>query len=307
MNATRRSWIAITLLLAALFWAPSSFAQAPKNEALYRRSIEQWKTELIAGRKKNWLTLVGLFWLKPGENAFGADDSNNIVLPKNSAAAHAGFFELSGNDVQVKFLKGVKASVDGKLVPATASLRSDQTGNPSIIAMGSLRMYVIRRGQRIGVRAKDMNSPAARNYPGAAFYPVDLRYRVTATFVPANARQTVDVPNVLGDLTATPVAGTVVFKINGHDEQLTDLGGDPTKGLFFVFTDRNRKTETYPGGRFLDTDAVVDGKVVLDFNQAYNPPCSVTPYATCPLAPKENRLAIAIPAGEKYDRGRGQH
>ncbi len=114
-----------------------------------------------------------------------------------------------------------------------------------------------------------------------------------------------DVPNVLGDVTPTPIAGEVRFRLNGQDFTLAALGGDPAKGLSFVISDLTAKTETYPGGRFLDTDPVVDGKVVLDFNRAYNPPCAVTPYATCPLAPKENRLVVAIAAGEKYDRKRG--
>jgi uncharacterized protein len=115
------------------------------------------------------------------------------------------------------------------------------------------------------------------------------------------------VPNVLGDVTPTPVAGTVAFKINGQELHLTDLGGHPDKGLSFVFSDLTSKSETYPGGRFLQTDAVVNGTVVIDFNRAYNPPCAVTPYATCPLAPKENRLTAAIPAGEKYDRAHAHH
>jgi uncharacterized protein (DUF1684 family) len=99
----------------------------------------------------------------------------------------------------------------------------------------------------------------------------------------------------------------VRFKLDGQELTLTALGGDAAKGLSFVISDLTSKTDTYPGGRFLDTDAVVNGKVVLDFNRAYNPPCAVTPYATCPLAPKENRLGVAIRAGEKYDRKHGHH
>jgi len=110
---------------------------------------------------------------------------------------------------------------------------------------------------------------------------------------------------VLGDVTPTPIAGEVHFKLNGRELTLTALGGDETKGLSFVISDLTSKTETYPGGRFLDSDPVTDGKVALDFNRAYNPPCAVTPYATCPLAPKENRLQVAIAAGEKYDHKRG--
>ena len=130
---------------------------------------------------------------------------------------------------------------------------------------------------------------------------------MTATWLPSDGKQTVDVPNVLGDVSPTPIAGTAVFKINGQELRLTDLGGDAAKGLFFVFSDPTSKTDTYPGGRFLKTGPVTNGTVVLDFNRAYNPPCAVTPYATCPLAPKENRLSVAIPAGEEYDHKHGHH
>ena len=170
-----------------------------------------------------------------------------------------------------------------------------------------MRLHAIIRGERVGIRLKDLESDAVRQYHGAQFFPLDLSYRVTATFLPADDKQTVEVPNVLGDVSATPIAGTAVFKLNGQEMRLTDLGGDAASGLFFVFSDSTSKTDTYPGGRFLKTSPVTNGTVVLDFNRAYNPPCAVTPYATCPLAPKENRLSVAIPAGEEYDHKHGHH
>ena len=165
--------------------------------------------------------------------------------------------------------------------------------------------YFFNEKLPLGIRVKDLNSEAARNYGGPVFFPLDMSYRVSATFVPSDGKKSVDVPNVLGDVTPTPMTGKVHFKLNGQELTLTALGGNPAKGLSFVLSDLTSKTETYPGGRFLDTDPVQDGKVILDFNRAYSPPCAVTPYATCPLAPKENRLAVAIPAGEKYDRRHG--
>jgi uncharacterized protein (DUF1684 family) len=277
-------------------------------DAAYRRSFEQWKTELIEDLKQNWLPLAGLFWLKAGENRFGTDPGNAIVLPPGSAPAQAGSFVLEGNghDVTIQLAPGVNATIAGQPVGAT-QLQSDASGKATWVELGGLRMKVIVRGARIGIRVKDLNSPAVRSYPGPEFYPLDLNYRVTATWVPADGKSTVDVPDVLGDVTQTPVVGKVQFTLNGHSLELTDLGGDPAKGLFFVLNDLTSKTETYPGGRFLDTDPVVNGRVMLDFNRAYSPPCSVTPYATCPLAPKENRLTVAIDAGQKYDRKQAHH
>jgi uncharacterized protein len=298
----------ITLAIAAMQFA--ALALADKNpspaapDAAYIQSFDKWKAELVDDLKTNWLSLAGLFWLKPGENSFGSDAGNAIVFPKGPP--HAGVFELQGTDVTVKFGPDAHATIDGKPV-TTAKLQPDTSGSPTIVELGSLRIKAIVRGPRIGIRLKDLDNEEAKNYHGPIFFPLDLSYRVTASWIPSDGKKTVDVPNVLGDTTPTPVAGTVVFKIDGQEVRLTDLGGNPSKGLSFVFNDLTSKTDTYPGGRFLETDPVVNGTVVIDFNRAYNPPCAVTPYATCPLAPKENRLAVAIPAGEKYDRTHGHH
>jgi len=291
--------IAVTVLVVA---ASAVTLQPP--DAAYVRSFEKWKAELVLDLKQNWLVLAGLFWLKPGANTFGSASDNEIVLP--SGPARAGTFQLQGDQVSVQLQPGVEAKIDGRSQSAS-SLQADITGKPTVIELGALRMHVIQRGKRIGVRVKDLNREAARNYAGPIFFPLDMNYRVTATFIPSDGKKTVDVPNVLGDVTPTPVPGEVHFSLNGQQYTLTALDGDPAKGLSFVISDLTSKTDTYPGGRFLDSAPVVDGKVVLDFNRAYNPPCAVTPYATCPLAPKENRLPIAITAGEKYDRQHGHH
>ena len=294
--------ISVVVAGIIIFALPALSLQPP--DAAYLQSFEKWKGELVDDLKQNWLVLAGLFWLKPGANTFGSAADNAIVLP--SGPAHAGVFQLQGDAVSVELQKDAPAKIDSKSVNQ-AKLQADVTGKPTVIEMGSLRMHLIQRGHRLGIRVKDLNSQAARNYAGPIFFPLDMNYRVTGTFVPSDGKKTVDVPNVLGDVTPTPIAGEVRFKLNGQDLTLTALSGDPGKGLSFVMGDLSGKTDTYPGGRFLDTDPVVDGKVVLDFNRAYNPPCAVTPYATCPLAPKENRLPVVVAAGEKYDRMHGHH
>jgi uncharacterized protein len=294
--------IAVVGVAIAILCLPALSVQPP--DAAYLQSFEKWKSELIDDLKQNWLVLAGLFWLKPGANTFGSASDNSIVLP--SGPPHAGIFQLDGESVSVELQKGIQAKIGGQsLVHST--LQADVTGKATVIEMGSLRMHLIQRGKRLGMRVKDLNSERARNYAGPIFFPLDMNYRVTGTFVPSDGKKTIDVPNVLGDVTPTPIAGEVHFKLNGQDLTLTALSGDPAKGLSFVMGDLTGKTDTYPGGRFLDSDPVVDNKVVLDFNRAYNPPCAVTPYATCPLAPKENRLPVAIAAGEKYDRMHGHH
>jgi len=305
MNSRSNTLAAFWILLAAC----ATFAAAPLGgsdnvDLAYQQSFDKWKAELVDDLKQNWLPLAGLFWLKPGENTFGSESGNAIVFPKGPA--HAGVFVLQGDEVIVKLPPEAHAIIDGKPV-TTAPLQPDTSGKRTVVELGSLRFHVIKRGQRIGIRLKDLDSEAVKNYRGPVFFPLNLNYRVTATWVPSGGKTTVDLPNVLGDVIPTPAAGVAVFKINDQELRLTDLGGDPAKRLFFVFSDVTTKTDTYPGGRFLDAGPVVNDTVVLDFNRAYNPPCAVTPYATCPLAPKENRLSVAIPVGEKYDRTRGHH
>jgi uncharacterized protein (DUF1684 family) len=299
--------LGVMLIAVSFLCGIASAADKPNSPAVdpaYQQSFEKWKGELVDDLKHEWLPLAGLFWLKPDENSFGTDSKNAIVFPKGPA--HAGSFTLQGKTVTAQFALGSNATIAGK--PATAAeLQPDTTGNPTVVELGNLRLHVIVRGERIGIRLKDLESDAARQYHGPQFFPLDVSYRVTATWLPSDGKQTVDVPNVLGDVSPTPIAGTAVFKINGQELRLTDLGGDAASGLFFVFSDPTSKTDTYPGGRFLKTDPVTNGTVVLDFNRAYNPPCAVTPFATCPLAPRENRLSVAIPAGEQYDHKHGHH
>jgi uncharacterized protein len=266
------------------------------------QSFNQWKDKLVGERKKEWLPLAGLFWLKQGQNVFGSDPKNPVVFPKGPA--HAGTFLLNGKDVTLKLEPGANAIVAGKKI-ATANLASGL--NPTIVEMGSLRFKVIVRGERVGIRLKDSDSEAARKYAGPVFFPWNGDYRIMAKWNPSDGKRTVDVPNVLGDVTPTPILGTAVFSRNGQELHLTAIAEEGSDELFFIFNDLTSKTATYPGGRFLKASLPTQDAVLLDFNRAYSPPCAVTAYATCPLAPRENRLGIAIEAGEKYDRAHAHH
>ena len=302
MNRKAQWLFVFGLLVSTLVGFGATSTQAP--DAAYVQSFEKWKADQTADLKENWLSLAGLFWLKPGPNTFGSDPASQIAFAK--IPAHAGEFDLAGKEVTLKLLPDAKATIAGKPV-STAKLDPDTSEHVTYVDMGTLRFHVIVRGERIGIRLRDTDSAASRNFKGMIFFPLAMNYRVTATWVPADGKKNIEIPNVLGDVTAQPVSGVVEFKLNGEELKLTALGGDAKNGLFFVFNDLTAKNDTYPGGRFLDTGPIVDGHVELDFNRAYNPPCAVTPYATCPLAPKENRLAIAIPAGEKFDKTAHAH
>lgn len=302
MSKKRMIALAAVVLVSAVALAPRAGAESP--DSAYGQEFEKWKAEQTDDLKANWLSLAGLFWLKPGTNTFGSDASNAIVFPKGPA--HAGEFVLEGKNVTLHLQPDAKATIAGQPA-ASAKLDPDTSNHATKVEMGSLVFHVIVRGEKVGIRVRDRKSAAARDFKGMMFYTLDLSYRITGTWAPSDGHKKVAIPTAIGDVSEEVTPGTARFKVNGVEVTLTALGGDPKTGLFFVFNDATAKSDTYPGGRFLDTGAVEDGKVVLDFNRAYNPPCAVTPYATCPLAPKENRLAVAIPAGEKFDRAAHAH
>jgi len=237
------------ILVVMLTLALTGSGQKLKVDSAYQKEFEKWKAGLVADLKENYLPLAGLFWLKPGENKFGSDSKAPVALPPGSSPAEAGVFVLQGKEVTVKFAPGVQAKVDGN--PAgEMKLASDVSGKASVVELGTLRIHVIQRGERVGIRVKDLNSPALKDYMGPVFYPLQGQYRITADWIPSDGKKTVAVPNVLGDVIPTPVAGEARFKINGQELHLEALGGDAKDGLFFVFKDLTSKTETYPPGRF---------------------------------------------------------
>ena len=285
-------WIALKAVLACC--APL-LAQTP--DAAYQAEFKKWQQEAVKALKENWLPLIGLFWLKEGENTFGSAKGNVIELPASSAPAHAGVLVRRGNEVTIKVADGAKVTSGGKPV-REQKLVASPPGLSTKLELGSLRMSLIQRGNRYGLRVKDMRSPAIAQFQGFHTYPLNQAYIVTADFVAAKGK-TLAVTNVLGDVQQVPAPGEVRFRLNGQELRLTAMEGDGGS-LFFVFSDLTKKKDTYPGGRFLEAAAPKDGKVMVDFNRAYSPPCAWTPYATCPLAPKENQLQVEIPAGEKF-------
>jgi uncharacterized protein len=268
------------------------------QESDYAARIHQWQhqKEEALRAEDGWLTVVGLFWLKPGDNSFGSAKSNDIVLPA-LAPAQAGVFTLKDGKVSVTANDGVPLHVNGELAKkAQLSVRPNE--KPTVVTLGDLAMFPIQRSDRVGIRLKDKNSQARREFHGMRFFAVDPAWRVEADFVPVEKPTTLSVPNILGQVNEIPTPGRVEFSLKGQKLSLYPVQeGDE---LFFIFKDLSSGKETYPPGRFLYTALPKHGKVVLDFNQAVSPPCAWTNYATCPLPPKGNSLPIAIDAGEMF-------
>lgn len=267
----------------------------------HRAEVEKWRAGRLERlrREDGWLTLVGLFWLEEGKNRFGSDPFNRVVFPEGSAPARMGSFDLSDGTVRLLLDPGVVVTHEGK--PASAlTLKSDAGGGPTVLQHGTLRFYVIKRGDRFGIRVKDSESGARRNFTGIESFPVDPVWRVVAQFDPYTPPRKMPIPNVLGSPTSETSPGAVVFEAGGRSYRLDAVVEEGSEELFLIFGDKTNGHETYGGGRFLYASRPgSDGKLIVDFNRAYNPPCVFTPYATCPLPPPQNKLAIPVEAGEK--------
>jgi len=264
--------------------------------------VEAWREDRLARLREpmSWLTLVGLEWLRPGVNRLGSAPDVELRLP--SGPPLAGSLLRNGLSVTARAERGTGLTHDGAEVNGL-ELVSDadaaEREGPTLLELGDLRLCLIRRGERLGLRVWDTAAPARRDFVGIPHYPVDPRWQLAARFAPGAPGETFPVPDVLGDVVDEPLPGTVAFDLDGVTHRIRALDGGDGK-LWLVFGDATNGDTTYGGGRFLYIDPPTpDGTVLVDFNRAYNPPCVFSPYATCPLPPAENRLPIRIEAGER--------
>lgn len=252
-----------------------------------------------------WLSLIGLEWLQPGANRIGSAPDNDIVL--KAGPAHLGTVTVDNDGtVAIELAKGSGALVDGREVQRATLVDDGGTGRKATeVRFGSANFFVISRDGKKALRVKDENADSRQHFKGLDYFAIDPSWRVVADWVPFDPPHELEIGNVLGTIDKEKVPGKAVFVRDGHTYELYPIQEEPDS-LFFVFADRTSGKETYGAARFLDTPLAKDGKLVLDFNEARNPPCAFTPYATCPLAPPENRLDVRVTAGEKkYAGGHG--
>jgi uncharacterized protein (DUF1684 family) len=267
----------------------------PPADPAYRATIEKWRQAYEADLKSDhgWLSVSGLFWLHEGQNTFGSGPLNDIVLPA-SAPAKAGSFEFHAGRTTVHVNSGVPALLDGKHVDS-AEMHPDS--NSDQLTLGDLTLYVHSSGDRFTIRLRDKKSPLRKTFTGTRWFPTNESYRVVGKFVPFDQPRPTEIQNVMGDTLKDTMFGYISFQLGGKDLRLVS---DASSGdVELVFRDLTSGHETYAASRFLDTKIESGGRVILDFNQAYNPPCAYNPYTTCPLPPPENRLDVRIEAGEK--------
>jgi uncharacterized protein (DUF1684 family) len=273
-----------------------------------RQTVEQWKARRVASltSETGWLTLSGLYWLKPGENTFGRAKSNSLVLDNKSLADRAGSFVVK--DQKVRFVAGkggASVTHDGKPVNEI-ELASDLTGEPTLLKSGSVTFYLIERVGKLGIRVRDSENPHRKNLVGLAYFPVDDNWVVDARFEPYTPHKKVPIINILGMQEDMDAPGALVFTHEGKEYRVDALLEDPAdKELFIMFADGTSGRETYGAGRFMYVPLPSkDGLVRLNFNKAYNPPCAFNTFATCPLPPPQNKLmSVRVEAGEKTYAG----
>ena len=286
-----------TASLAAVAAALAVASGVLADEA-YRATVKKWRDEREARLKADggWLSVAGLFWLKPGENRFGTDKASAVVLPEGSAPPLAGVFVLKGTETSVRMAEGATARMAGLPLAGSAVLRPD---SGDVIEIGPVTLQVIERGGRYGIRLKDKNAAARREFTGCRWYAIDEAYRIEATWVAHPQPRPLKVPNILGQTESMPSPGYAQFTLGGKPVRLDGVLETPqSTQLWFILRDQTSGKETYPAGRFLYADLPKAGRVVLDFNKSYNPPCAFTAYATCPLPPPQNWMPVRVEAGE---------
>ncbi|MEE3203028.1 MAG: DUF1684 domain-containing protein [Acidobacteriota bacterium] len=285
---TRRLQIvaALTVFLAA---ATTVIAQD------YETEINLWRTDREARltAEDGWLTVAGLFFLTEGTSSFGKSPLNDIVL--TSGPEMAGLFTLRDGSISVEALKGQTLSVDGKDV-GSATLWPFEGNEPPTVTIGALTLFGHYSGDRLAIRMRDRDSEIRRDFTGLRWFSPDESYRVRGTFIPHEEPRIVELPNILGDVETFRSSGAVKLTVHGQELTMTTI--DSGNRLWFIFRDLTSGKETYPAARFLYAPAPQEGTTVVDFNQAYNPPCAFNPHTTCPHPPLENRRPIRIEAGE---------
>ena len=271
-------------------------------DAASRKEAEEWRKQHEASYRKEYVPLAGLFALKPGASTAGSAAMNNIVLPK-SAPATIGRFVLTGKNVRFEPQPGAAVTMKGQRVTTGVALKSDIADEPDELAIGDITLWVHLSGDRPTVRMRDPNGDTARSFRGFQWFAIEDQYRVTGRFIKDPAPHEVKAPNQLGDEDTMQTEGIVEFNIAGETVRLRPMTTRP-KRFWYIFRDGTSGKETYETARFLYSDLRDDGTTVLDFNEAYNPPCAFNPYTTCPIPLPENRLKVRIPAGEKAYSGK---
>jgi len=296
------AFVAALLLAAPLLASPSppDTGDFAADNAAWRA----WRLERLTA-DTGWLTLIGLDWLHEGENRLGSAEDADLKLPADKAPAKLGVLRLESGKVTLVPEAGTGLTANGEPVSGPLVLGTDVDEDTTLLELGPLNFYVISRGDRLGLRIRDREAELRVHFPGLQYFPGDPKYRIEARFTPSPEGTTVKVANVLGQAIDMPSPGKVTFMLDGQELTITALDDTGDGRLYLIVGDKTNSIETYGAGRFAYAGPPEDGKVVVDFNRLYNPPCAFTAFSTCELPPRENRLPVRIEAGELKFAGPG--
>jgi uncharacterized protein (DUF1684 family) len=295
----------LSVLLPGITLLALAFA-SPVLANDYTQSIETWRTGRLQRltAPTGWLALIGRHPLEPGTWSVGSGEGSAIRLAAGPASLGTITCTADGK-VAFALAENVAATIDGT---TARSAELDYKGEkPTYVRAGTINFYILESGGKLFVRVRDTESARRRNFAGIEHYPVDAAWRIEASWVPFDPPRQLPITNVVGITQDARGPGKAVFLYQGRTYELLPMQDEPADPLFFVLTDTTAGTETYEASRFLYAEPPKDGKVILDFNKVYNPPCAFTPFTTCPLPPKENVLPFPLRAGEKKYQGPGAH
>jgi len=275
------------------------FIETGQSQNRYETEMVIWKKARLKELKSEngWLNLAGLFWLNEGRQIFGGAATDAIRFPIPSFPAGVGYYEKKGNIVTQVIDKSINLKVNGIFEKEIVVFHPDSLQQP-LVSFASYRWTFIKREEKIGIRFRNLEHPAVKALKEIPCFAIDTLFRVKAKLIRPILQTKIPIENVLGQTTMQFSPGKLVFSINGNQYTLDALTEEDK--LFIIFGDATSGKTTYPAGRFLyATMPGEDGMTVLDFNKSFNPPCAFTPFATCPLPPKQNVLPIAVTAGEQ--------
>jgi uncharacterized protein (DUF1684 family) len=290
------SMVLLMVCLSACRNAPRESPATPANPDLVGE-ITAWRAKHEADYRRDFVSITAMHSLRPGPNRVGSDRANEIVLPA-AAPARVGAFHLEGDQVRFEPVAGVTVLMKDAPLTTPVDLPASVVRDSAELTVGDVRLAVHVSGQNRSVRVRDPNGPEAKAFLGFTWFPIDLRYRVVGRFIKDAEPQKLKVLNTYNDVDEFSTEGVVEFALNGETLRLRPFTTRP-KRFYFVFRDASSGVETYETARLMYADLRDDGTAVLDFNEAYNPPCAFNPFTTCPIPLKENRLPVKILAGER--------
>jgi uncharacterized protein (DUF1684 family) len=290
----------LAVLAAAAFGCQRTAPPLEWNDAVLAQ-IEAWRAEHEASYARNWVTIEGLHFLEPGAQSAGSAPDNDMLL-LSSLPARLGTFTVASDEVTFDPEPAAEVSINGGAATPGTVLRDDGADEADVIEANGATVVVHRSGNRLSLRVRDPNGERSKSFQGFDWFPASRAHRVLGRFIADETPRSLPVVNTFGDVDTYQTEGVVEFALNGETLRLRPFTTEPGR-FYFVFNDASSGVETYEAARFLYSDLSSDGTTILDFNEAYNPPCAFNPFTTCPIPLPENQLPIKVLAGEKKYRG----